>query len=133
MTPILTKTFQTGAAVNGARIVKVGAADNLVVEAASAAATEFILGVSEYVKDGAGGVVSTPTGGDIDVIMVGIAYVQLGGTVARGAPVTAAATGVAVTAAPAAGTNARVLGFALVSGVTGDVIPVLINQGLMQG
>ena len=133
MTPILTKTFQTGAAVRGARIVKVGAADNLVVEAAGSGATEFILGVAEYVKDGAGGVVSTPTGGDIDVIMAGIAFVQLGGTVARGAPVTSDASGLAVTAAPGAGVNARVLGFALVSGVSGDVVPVLINQGLMQG
>jgi hypothetical protein len=133
MTPILTKTFQTGAAVRGARIVKAGAADNLVVEAAGSGATEFILGVADYVKDGAGGVVSTASGGDIDVILSGIAFVQLGGTVARGAPVSADANGLAVAAAPAAGVNARILGFALVSGVSGDVVPVLINQGLMQG
>ena len=67
------------------------------------------------------------------MILAGIAFVQLGGTVARGAPVTADANGLGVTAAPGAGVNARILGFALVSGVSGDVVPVLINQGLMQG
>lgn len=133
MTPTLTKTFQAGAAVIGARIVKAGAADNAVIQAAAAAATEFILGVSEYVQDGAGGVLSTASGDDVDVIIGGIAYLTIGGTVNRGAPITSDASGQGVTAAPAAGVNNRIVGFAMASGVSGDVIPVLISQGLMQG
>ena len=58
---------------------------------------------------------------------------EFGGTVARGAPVTADASGKAVAAAPAAGSNVRIIGFAEVSAVAGDIAPVLIAPGVMQG
>lgn len=133
MTPTFVKTLIAGAAVNGGRFVKFGATDLAVLLAAGAAATEFIIGVSDYVPDGNGGAVITAIDNEVDVIRGGLAHIELGGTVVRGAPLTSDATGRAVTAAPAAGTNNRIGGFADASGVIGDVIPVFVQPSLMQG
>ena len=43
------------------------------------------------------------------------------------------ANGQGVTAAPAAGVNNRVIGIAIVSGVSGDIIPVLLSVSTLQG
>ena len=42
-------------------------------------------------------------------------------------------TGQGVTAAPGAGTNNRIVGWAVISGVIGDIIPVMIGPGSVQG
>ena len=62
-----------------------------------------------------------------------IADVVLGGAVTRGDLLTSDANGAAITATAAAGTNIRVIGIALVSGVAGDIIPVLLNPTSFQG
>lgn len=121
----LTKSYTAEGAISANRIVKVGAADYGVLQAAGAAATEFSIGVSTEID--------AASGERVDVIHSDIADLKLGGTVARGAPVTSDATGQGVTAAPSAGTNNRIVGFALVSGVVGDIIPLFIAPGFMQG
>ncbi|ARO88174.1 DUF2190 domain-containing protein [Nitrosospira lacus] len=123
MNPVLTKSFKAEAAISAYRIVKFGTADNQVVQAAAAA--DFSVGVSTAV--------APAINERCDVVMSGLAEVEFGGTVTRGGPVTADASGKAVAAAPAAGANARIIGFAHVSAVSGDIAPVLLAPGLMQG
>jgi hypothetical protein len=120
---LMTKQFIAEAAIAAFRIVKFGTTDELVVQ--GAAATDALIGVVEHV--------APAIGERCDVVMSGIAEITLGGTVARGGPLTSDATGRAVAAAPAAGSNNRLIGFALASGVVGDVIPVQIAQGSLQG
>ena len=66
--------------------------------------------------------------GRVDVCTGGIPEVALGGTVAAGDPLTSDASGKAVKAT-AAGT--RILGFALVSGASGDIIPYQYSLGTL--
>lgn len=119
----LTKSYTAEGAIAAYSIVKVGAADYGALQAAGA--TESIIGVTTEI--------AALTGEMVDVVHGGIAEVKLGGTVARGAPVTSNASGLGVAAAPAAGTNNRIVGYAQVSGVSGDVIPVLLSLGTFQG
>ncbi len=119
----LTKSYTAEAAITAYSIVKVGAADGGAL--LGAAVSDALIGVSTEIAAAAGEMV--------DVVHSGIAEVKLGGTVARGAPVTSNASGLGVAAAPAAGTNNRIIGFAQVSGVSGDVIPVLLSLGSIQG
>ncbi|MFM1991333.1 MAG: hypothetical protein RJA99_4290 [Pseudomonadota bacterium] len=119
----LTKSYLAEAAIAGNRIVKFGAADFSVIQ--GAAATDLLVGVSSRLD--------AALGERIDVIHEGIADVKLGGTVTRGQRITSDATGQGVAAAPAAGTNNGVIGMALISGVSGDVIPVLLSVGQIQG
>lgn len=121
----LTKSYVAGAAINPFRIVKAGANDYEVLQAAGAAATEKIVGVTTEID--------ASSGERVDVIHEGIADVKLGGTVARGDPITSDATGQGVAAAPAAGTNNRIVGYAVISGVSGDIIPVIVSLGMVQG
>ena len=120
---LMTKQFTADAAIAAYRIVKLGATDDVVAQ--GAAATDALIGVVEHL--------TTAIGERCDVTMSGIAEVTLGGTVVRGGPLTSDATGRAVAAAPAAGSNNRLIGFALQSGIVGDVIPVQIAQGSLQG
>jgi hypothetical protein len=120
---LLTKNYTAGAAIAAFRIVKPGAADGAVIQAA--AATDFLIGVNDGVA---------PASGErTDIVHTGIADVEFGGTVTRGGPVTSDANGRAVAAAPAAGSNVRIIGFAVNSQVSGDIGPVLLEPGLMQG
>jgi hypothetical protein len=111
------------AAVNANRIVKFGTTDEVVIQ--GAAATDSLIGVVEGV--------APAIGERCDVVLAGIAEVVLGGSVTRGGLVTSNATGQGVAAAPAAGTNNGVIGRALMSGVSGDIIKVLVNPGSFQG
>lgn len=114
----LSKALIAGAAVAARRIVKFGSADTAVVQAA--AATDLSIGVSDLGSD---------SGDYCDVIVSGIALVEYGGNVTRGQLLTADADGKAVAAAPAATASNRVIGVAMVSGVSGDIGSVLIAQG----
>jgi hypothetical protein len=95
------------------RIVKHGSADRHVDMAS--AATDYLMGVSELG--------CTAIGDHVDIIKEGIAYVEYGGTVTRGQPLTADSVGRAIVAS---GSN-RVIGFAEVSGVVGDIGEVFIS------
>jgi len=120
---ILAKNYTAGAAIAAFRIVKMGSNDGEVVQ--SAAATDLLIGVN--------GEIAPASGERVDIQKVGIARIEFGGTVTRGGPVTSDATGRAVAAAPAAGANNRIIGFAEVSAVSGDIADVLLAPGLMQG
>lgn len=122
----LTKTFNSGAAIARSRIVKFGADERTVIQAAGAASTEFMFGVADNIGSAAAADVQ-------DVILDGIATVEYGATVVVGAMLTSDSTGRAVTAAPATGVNNRVIGIAVVAGVVGDLGAVLISTGTVQG
>lgn len=116
------KTLIAGAAVGKNRIVKFDSTDTTAIQAAAAA--DKSIGVSDLGAD---------AGDAFDVIMDGIALVEYGGNVTRGDLLTADASGRAITAAPAAGTNARIVGVAMLSGVLGDIGSVHIEIGSVQG
>lgn len=115
--------YTAQAAVGAYLIVKPGAADQTCVVAA--AATDLLIGTSDSL--------AKSTGEVVDVACGELGEVLLGGTVTRGQPLTSNASGQAVVAAPAAGSNVRIIGFADYSGVAGDVIPYLRSLGVMQG
>ncbi|MDF1583889.1 MAG: DUF2190 family protein [Methyloprofundus sp.] len=115
----LCKAFLATTAILPHMIVKFGAADNTVSTAI--AATDLLIGVSDELGISA---LDVTEGATVDVVLSGIAEVKLAGTVVRGAKLTSNASGQAVTAVA---TN-QVLGVAMMSGVAGDVVPVLLNQ-----
>lgn len=126
--PGLIKKFKAGATIAKHRIVKFGADDNHVIQ--GAAAGDSLIGICDF----PGPLSDTCVAEDsIDVVLNGVGEVKLGGTVVRGGPITSDATGQGVAAAPSAGVNARIIGFAMASGVSGDIIGIMLNQGAVQG
>lgn len=119
----LTKSYVAEAAVNPFRIVKFGATDGAVLQ--GAAVGDKLIGISTEID--------AAIGERLDVVHEGIADLKLGGTVARGDFLTTDATGQGVTAAPAAGANAQIIGKAMASGVIGDIIPALVAPSMLQG
>lgn len=120
--PGLIKTYVAAAAVTKRRIVKL-TADGQVAQ--GAAASDKVVGVSQELD--------AALGERVDVAHTGLSDVEYGGNVAVGDPLTSDASGRAVVAAPAAGANMRIIGFAQLAGVLGDIGAVLIEPGFMQG
>lgn len=120
----LVKTYTAEAAIGACLFVKPGAADYGAL--AGAAAADKLIGIS--VSN-----VAAASGDPVDVIHDGIADLTLGGTVARGDLLVSDAAGKGVVAAPTTGANARYGAVALVSGVSGDIIPVKVTLGSVQG
>jgi hypothetical protein len=120
--PLLTKSFVAGAVVAAYRIVK-QSDDNTVV--VGAAATDKLTGISDNL--------GAASGGRCEVHLAGAVEVEFGGAVAVGDPLTSDATGRAVVAAPGAGVNNRLIGFALVAGAVSDIGSCRIAPGVMQG
>lgn len=120
---LLTKSFNAGGAIAAYSIVKAGANDYDVLQAA--AATDKPLGVTTEL--------AAVLGERVDVVLGGIVDVKINGTVTRGDPICSDASGLGVTAAPVAGTNNGVIGRAVISGVAGDIVPVLLANGTFQG
>lgn len=124
LNPGLIKTFVAGGAIPAFSLVKFGADDRTVVVAA--AATDQPIGVSTSLP--------AASGERVDIIHSGIGEVLLAGTVTRGVSyIVANAAGAGVASAAAAGTNNGAVGLPLQSGVSGDVIPVLIVPQRVQG
>lgn len=123
MNPILTKSYLAEAAIAACRIVKFGTGDGVVIQAAAAA--DASIGISEQI--------ASDSGDRVDVIHSGIGFLEMAGVVARGGPITSDTVGRGVAAAPATGANARVIGFALVTSASGDIIPVQLAPHIMQG
>lgn len=121
--PSTVRNFTAEAAATKYRIVKPGTADGQILQAAGP--SDKLIGITTDID--------AALGERCDVILGGIADVEYGGAVTRGDPLTSDASGRAVTAAPAAGTNNRIIGFALLSGVLGDIGQTAISQGMMQG
>lgn len=122
--PTLTKSRRAAGALAAYTIVKHGASDGEV--ALSVAATDAHCGV-------VGQLGAKATGDRVDIHMAGLVEVKLGGIVAAGDPITADGAGKGVKAQPAAGANARHIGFADTAGIAGDVINVLFAPGVIQG
>ena len=122
--PLLAVNYVADAAIPINRLVKFGTGDRNV--ALAVAATDFILGpVNET---------AIAIGERVDVVRVGIAWVEAGAAIPRGSPITADAVGRAVVAAPGVGVNNRIIGFAdETATAAGDVIRFMIEPGLMQG
>lgn len=123
MQTLLNTNHVAQGAIAAFRIVKPGTADRTLVQAA--ASTDALIGVMESVAPGAGE--------RCDAVRVGVARLEYGGTVAAGDPITADANGRGIKAVPAAGSNVRIVGFAEVAAVSGDIADVLLAPGVMQG
>jgi hypothetical protein len=119
----LAKAFTAGGSIPARTIVKPHSVAGQVV--AGAAAADKIIGVSTEV--------AASSGDRVDVFLSGVAEVVYAGNVAAGDPITSDSTGKAVVAAPAAGVNARIIGFALTAGVANDIGAVFLAPGLIQG
>ncbi len=120
---VFNRNYTASGAIGAYLIVKPGATDGTI--AAAAAATDALIGVNESV--------AAANGERVDIVKAGIADVLFGGIVAAGDPLTADLTGKAVKAAPAVAANVRIIGFAEVAAVAGDIGPMLIAPGVMQG
>lgn len=125
MNRLLTKSYLAGGVINPYRIVKMGADDDHVIQGAAVA--DSLIGVIDQPLN------ATVAEDRVDVTLAGIADVVAGGAITRGDYVTTDATGQAVAAAPGAGVNNGIVGKALVSAAAGDIIPVLLNPGRIQG
>lgn len=119
----LVKSYNAGGAITAYSIVKPGSNDYDVVLAAAGA--DSAIGITREF--------AAASGEPVDVVHDGIANLKLGGTVTRGALLMSDASGFGITAAAGAGTNVRVIGVAIISGVSGDVIPVMVEAGTFQG
>jgi hypothetical protein len=121
----LVRTVTAGGTVGQRRIVVPHASNpGEFIEATSA--TTALMGVC--VQPG-----GATAGQPMDIQLDGIAEVIAGGTIAAGAPVTANASGAAVTASPGAGVNNRLIGFAFEAAVSGDIFRVRLAPGSIQG
>lgn len=123
MIPTFIRAFEASAAIAGRRIVVFSDAAASSKIAQAAAATTPALGVSEAMGADAGGM--------CDVVMAGMAPVELGGTVTAGAPLMADADGKAIAATALAATTRRVIGIALQPGVSGDIIDAWLAPSLL--
>ena len=113
------KACYAGAAILPFRLVKHGTGDATAVTAT--AATDAAFGVSDSLG-------ASAAGDPCDIVRGGIATVVYGGTVTRGAPLTADSQGRAVVATVA---GSRIVGFAEMSGVSGDEGAVAIAPGFL--
>lgn len=120
----MARSYSAEAAIAAYRIVKFGAADGGVLIAA--AATDKLVGIN-------GRLAAAVAGDRVDIERSGIAPVEYGGTVAAGDQLTSDASGRAVVAAPAAGSNVRIIGQAEVAGVVGDIGSCFIAPSTLQG
>jgi hypothetical protein len=122
--PNLAKNYVADGAIPAYRLVKPGAADDRI--ALATASTDALIGTTTDI--------AAAIGERCDVQLAEISQVEAGAAIARGALITSDATGRAITAAPAAGVNASVIGRALEAASTaGEVIRVMQSIGQIQG
>ena len=121
----LNKSPRVDAAIDEFKIVKMGITDDTVAQAT--AATEELIGVVQDTTTAAGQHTQLAMVGNISRIVLGT------GGATRGDKITADANGDGVVPAPGAGVNNNYIGVALKTGVAGDIIPVLIQPGSIQG
>lgn len=112
------RNYIATAAIGAYLIVKHSATDGEVTQAS--AATDALLGVTEGI--------APAIGERVDIVKSGLADVTYGGTVAKGDPLTTDAAGKAIKATVA---GSRLIGFAEIAGVAGDVGLVHISLGTL--
>lgn len=125
MNPLMIKSYEAEAAVEGYRVVAFSDAAASSMVSTAAANTDPIIGTADAMGAGVGDM--------LDVHCGGLGSVKLGGTVTAGAPLTSDANGAAIVATASAGSIVRVFGYANEPGVDGDVIsytwaPALLNS-----
>lgn len=125
----LIKTFTAEGTITPSRIAKCGANDYGLLQAA--ASTDKTIGVVMPLGSLNQGL-TYASGDTVEVMLDGVADLQIGGTVTRGDLLISDANGCGITATGTAGTNYRIIGIALVSGVANDIIPVLLTPGSFQ-
>ena len=123
LNPLFTKSYRTTAAVAPYRIVRQTTSNTNVAQ--SSAAADAHIGVSTSV--------ASLANDHCDVIRAGIAEVEYGGTITRGALLTSDAQGRAIVATAAAGVNVRIIGQAEEAGVLGDIGSVFLSPGSFRG
>ena len=128
-TPLLIKSFFAAAVILPNTAVKFDTADGWVVQAT--ASTDLVIGYADELGFNAADVLVA--GRRVNITIDGVAEVIAGGIITAGQRLTTGALGAAFVAAPAAGVNAQITGFALASAVAGDIIPVLLSPSVMQG
>lgn len=109
------KAFVAGGTITKNSILMFGADDDTLV--VGTAATDKLVGVAMH---------DALVTERVEVMLDGVAEIKLGGTVTRGDDVTSGAAGVGVSLSAAA-TIKSSIGKAMASGVTGDIIPVLLG------
>lgn len=115
----------TAAAIAANRIVKCDSTTQTLVLQSAAAADNHI-GVSEGV--------AVAASERVDVILNGPAVVTAGAAFAAGVALTSDATGRAIAAAPAAGANVRVVGYAIEqAAAAGDLVLINVVPSTVQG
>jgi hypothetical protein len=119
MNATLTKSYAAGAAIAAFRFCKIGSADFSAIQATDASVA--ILGVSERI--------GADSGSPVDVIKGGIAKLELGGAVTRGDLLIPDANGKGVAGSTVSGAAQFVGAIAEQSGVSGDIIDVLVVPG----
>jgi hypothetical protein len=121
--PLLIRNFTAGGAITAYRLV-LFSADETVIQSATSGGAVI----------GACGEVAPASGERVDVVVSGMAYIEAGAAVVRGALVMSDTSGRAITAAATAGTNVRIAGIALeAAAAAGDQIRVLLSPGNFQG
>lgn len=116
--------LKAGGAVSQYRFVKITAADTASV---ATAATDIVFGITQTAATAANDPLDVAT-------MGGVTFVEAGAAITAGARLTADATGRAVTAAPAAGTNNGVGARAIqAAAAAGDIIRVFVSLETFQG
>lgn len=123
MTTPLIKSYEASAAIAGRRIVAFSDAAASSKVATAATATAPAIGIS--------GPMDAAVGEMCDVVLGGLAQLELGGTVTAGGPIMADAEGAGIAALPAASTTRRIVAYALEPGVSGDVIWVNVAPSLL--
>jgi hypothetical protein len=122
--PGFIRAYLTSAAVTPRRIVKFSDTTATNKVALAAAATDPLLGLSDAM--------GAAIGGMADIILGDEGEVVLGGTVAAGDKLTSDANGAAVKCVGAAGARREYVATALLPGVVGDIIPCLVERGVIQ-
>lgn len=111
---VLKLNYTCGVSINPYRAVEFDSADNVVKQAN--AGTDKVIGVGPEFK--------VDPGEPCDVMHIGAAEIEYGGTVARGDLLAADANGRAVATTTA---NNRTIGVALTSGIVGDIGSCIVS------
>ncbi|SON55810.1 hypothetical protein HDIA_2269 [Hartmannibacter diazotrophicus] len=115
------QTFLAAEAITGKRLVAFDASGAVV---GAVADTDPLVGVSDAV--------GADEGGNCDVHMTGQVPVTAGGAIAYGDPVTSDAQGRAVVAAPSAGDQVRVAGYATTNAtLAGDIVQLFLAPSIL--
>ena len=122
-TTVVEKSVKCAAAVTAFTVAKLGADDDTL--AVAAAVSDSLVGIFQHATQNAGE--------EVRVMVIGISRAKCGETITRGQKLTVDASGQVVAAAPATGVNNHIIGLAMASGVSGDIVPVLLSQSVMQG